>query len=96
MRSLENLKKSLDEQLKAVGCTGDDRPFHPHLTLGRAARLNPAARRRIAEAISNVAGQNRAFGVWRVERIDLMESELSSAGAIYTTLDSVPLDPFDL
>jgi 2'-5' RNA ligase len=44
LRPLENLKKSLDARLLAAGCVGEDRPFHPHLTIGRATDMNSAGR----------------------------------------------------
>jgi 2'-5' RNA ligase len=90
LRPLESLKKSLDAHLLACGCVGEDRPFHPHLTIGRVARLNPAGQRQVAEALAGE--QDRDFGEWQVEKIDLMQSVLSPQGAAYGTLESILLE----
>ncbi len=90
LRPMENLKKSLDAALLAGGCVGEDRPFHPHMTIGRAAQLNPAARRPVAEALARE--QDRDFGEWQVQRVDLMQSVLSPQGAAYSALNSIFLD----
>jgi 2'-5' RNA ligase len=90
LRPLESLKKSIDARLLASGCIVEDRPFHPHLTIGRARELNAAERRQVAEALAG--GQDRDFGEWQVGSIDLMQSVLSPQGAAYGTLQSIPLE----
>jgi len=67
----------------------EEREFHPHLTLGRVKR----ASRELASALARhleQAGQ-RDFGSWPVEQVDLMQSDLSSAGPRYTRLAGVRL-----
>ena len=90
LRPLENLKKSLDAGFLAGGCVCEDRPFHPHMTIGRASPLNPAGRRQVAEALARERG--RDFGEWQMERVDLMQSMLSPQGAAYSALQSILLD----
>jgi 2'-5' RNA ligase len=90
LRPLESLKKSLDARLLAGGCVGEDRPFHPHLTIGRARELNPAGRKQVAEALARE--QDRDFGEWQVGSIELMQSVLSPQGAAYATLQSILLE----
>jgi 2'-5' RNA ligase len=86
---LQSLKKSLDAHLLAIGCVGEDRPFHPHMTIGRASRLDSAGRRQVAGALS---GENdRDFGEWQVGSVELMQSVLSPQGAVYGSLQSIPL-----
>lgn len=90
LRPVENLKKAVDAGLLACGCVGEDRPFHPHLTVGRVAELNAAGRSQLAEAL---AGEpERDFGPWEVERVDLMQSVLSPRGAAYSVLQSIELE----
>jgi 2'-5' RNA ligase len=89
LRPLESLKKSLDARLLAVGCAGEDRPFQPHLTIGRASELYPAGRRQLAEALAGEKG--RDLGEWHVGKIDLMQSALSPQGAVYSALKSILL-----
>ena len=90
LRPLESLKKAIDARLLASGCVGEDRPFHPHLTIGRARELNAAGRREVAEALARE--QDRDFGEWQVGSIDLMQSVLSPQGAAYGTVQSILLE----
>src|SRR5208283_2056082 len=62
LRLLESLKKTVDAHLLAIGCVGEERPFHPHLTIGRARELNAAGRKQVAEALARE--QERDFGEW--------------------------------
>jgi 2'-5' RNA ligase len=89
LRPAENLKKAMDAALLACGCVGEDRPFHPHLTIGRVAELNAAGRRELAEAL--VREQGRDFGEWEAGSVELMESVLSPQGAAYCLLQSILL-----
>ena len=69
------------------GFAREKRPFRAHLTLGRARRPGPnptlaAEMKKLAEA---------DLGSMLVDRVLLMESDLTRAGAIYTILDEQPL-----
>jgi 2'-5' RNA ligase len=86
---LESLQKSVNAGLLAVGCVAEDRPFHPHLTIGRARDLNATGRKAMAEALA--AEQDRDLGQWQVDNIALMQSMLSPQGAAYETLQSITL-----
>jgi 2'-5' RNA ligase len=86
---LEALKKALDRALEPIGYAPEDRPFLPHLTLARVARLNALERRRVGEVIALL--RETQFGQWRVERVELMQSVLLPTGAKYTALRSFPL-----
>lgn len=87
---LQNLKSSLDTALLPCGYIAEERPFHPHLTIGRTLRLNSAGRRKIAEVLANDKGHK--FGEWHINRVDLMQSVLSPEGASYSTLESILLE----
>jgi 2'-5' RNA ligase len=82
LRPVENLKKSVDAHLGDF----EDRPFRPHLTLGRAVAMNPGARKSLAIFLDEQ--KDCDFGLWRIEKVDLVQSVLSSQGSIYTTIDS--------
>ena len=63
----------------------EDRPWHPHLTIGRVfderrwrREAGPPLRRAIAQAATT------SFGTLRVAEVALMRSDLSPAGARYT------------
>jgi RNA 2',3'-cyclic 3'-phosphodiesterase len=87
--ALISLKKKLDHGLTALGYAGEDRPFHPHLTLGRVKDLKSADRQHLAQALREL--RDAEFGRWTVDRVDLMRSVLSPSGACYSVVKSFPL-----
>ena len=90
LRPLEYLKKAIDADFLACGCVGEERPFQAHLTIGRVSELNASGRQQLVEALAGE--QDRDFGEWEVERVDLMQSALSPQGAAYSVLQSILLD----
>ena len=84
------LTRRIDDACAALGFAREERPFSPHLTLGRVKRdASPAARRAIGEMIVNAAiGE---LGQLHVERISVMKSELQPSGSVYTRLTTVEL-----
>jgi 2'-5' RNA ligase len=76
----------LEAALAGRGFPRDDRPWHPHLTIGRVfderrwRREAPALRPAIADA------SRRAFGAVAVTHVSLMRSDLSPRGARYREL----------
>ena len=84
------VKRALDAALGALGFRADERPFHPHLTLGRT-RDGPAgdwrgglARERDAEG-----------GAFAVDHLVLFESLLGPGGSRYRAVRTFPLRPAD-
>ena len=67
---------------------GDDRGYHPHLTLGRVK--NPAGLR---PAVLLKGLEQALFGRVRVGAVTLFESRLSPAGPTYVALGRTPLTP---
>ncbi len=65
----------------------EDRPFHPHLTLGRVKSGDRAA------ALTGLiqSDNNRSYGATPVTRILLMRSRLAPQGARYTILHAATL-----
>jgi 2'-5' RNA ligase len=90
LRPVESLQKAVEAGFLAAGFPGEDRPFHPHLTIGRVAELNAAGREELAAALAGE--QARDFGEWEAGKVDLMQSVLSPQGAAYSVLKSIPLD----
>ncbi|HVY71309.1 MAG TPA: RNA 2',3'-cyclic phosphodiesterase [Verrucomicrobiae bacterium] len=76
------------EQATASFFKVEEREFHPHLTLGR---IDPESRTGGLLADKLQANQVRAFGMWTVTGFDLMQSELTPAGARYTRLAAFEL-----
>lgn len=78
--SLVDLAARVRDQLDARGVHFDTKPFKPHITLARRARLSSVA-------LTEVPFPRDAFAT----RITLFRSELSSEGARYKPLYSVSL-----
>jgi RNA 2',3'-cyclic 3'-phosphodiesterase len=77
----------VDAALAALGVPRDERPFSPHVTLGRVRR--PARNPVLADALGSAG--TREFGRIRVASLALVRSELEPRGARYTKLASVRL-----
>lgn len=77
------LAAQVDEALAGLGFERETRPFSPHVTLGRARQ--PRRQPRLAEVL-----RGGGAGRQRVERLSLVQSELSPRGARYTELSALP------
>ena len=87
---LSSLQQASEDAINALGYPSEQRPFRPHITLGRPRRsVSDAQLSRIGAAVSSVAPPSPAG--WQVESVDVMQSELHPTGARYTVLGSVPL-----
>lgn len=85
---LQDLARAVEREMAADGFPPERKPFKPHLTLGRVregARV-PAAVPQLLEAQAR-----QEFGQWRVERVVLMQSQLTPKGPIYSVYGLVPL-----
>jgi 2'-5' RNA ligase len=85
---LMHLHGRVEAALARCGIAPEARPFHPHVTLGRAR--DP---RRPPRLPPDPAGSLAALGTTRVEAVDLVRSQLHPAGARYTSLARAPLAP---
>lgn len=84
--SLSHMVEELGVLLADLGVTGDDRSWHPHLTLARVKGEMPAE---LIRFIASHAGTE--LGAIRVEVIQLLTSELRPQGPRYTVASNVPL-----
>ena len=84
---LLSLASDIEQQLLDRGFPKEDRRFKPHLTLGRIKEQRRIAR--VAEAINRYSFPNIPF---RVSGIDIMKSQLTPRGPIYTSLKTIPLN----
>jgi RNA 2',3'-cyclic 3'-phosphodiesterase len=89
LESLETLKSQLEPQFVELGYVPEKRPFHPHLTIGRVKEMN----RRQEQSLARDLDQHREtdFGEWTVQRVDLMQSQLTPTGSRYTLVKSFNL-----
>ena len=90
--ALSALQQASEEAINGLGYPPEQRPFRPHITLGRPRRvLSDAQRGRIGEVVSRLAPPSPVR--WQVQGVDVMRSELHPSGARYTILGSIPLNP---
>jgi 2'-5' RNA ligase len=87
--AVKGLKAKLDESLARLGYVQDTRAFHPHLTIGRVKLLSGGDRRHLTATLPK--WRETDFGAWTAERVDLMQSVISPAGAEYALVQSFPL-----
>jgi 2'-5' RNA ligase len=83
---LMELQAALAGTLADLGLPGEDRPYTPHLTLGRSRRLDPAAGR-ILETRADLP-----IGSLTVDRMVLFESRLQPGGAVHLPRQTIVLD----
>jgi len=86
------LQKQVESNTEQLGFPREDRAFTAHLTLGRVRNYtSPDDHRKIGQILTGTtfAPENRIA----VETVDLMKSQLTPSGAIYTRLYAAPLKP---
>ncbi len=87
---LASLQKSLEAGTARLGYKNEERPFSPHLTLGRVRQnIDPAGLQKIRTILDTI--QLGHIGSARVDSIHLYKSELQTSGSVYTKLFSAPL-----
>ena len=87
---LGEFQKAIETETARLGYPREDRPFSPHLTLGRVARN--AHTNQISQ-IGEIISQNKVgfLGATRLSEIHLYRSDLQPSGAQYTRLFSAEL-----
>jgi RNA 2',3'-cyclic 3'-phosphodiesterase len=84
---LTSLQKQIETQLQKIGFQPEDRPFHPHLTLGRMT-----SSRGKGDLVGRMEKlREEEFGDFQVERVVLFKSDLRPSGPIYTSLGGMRL-----
>lgn len=79
LESLLKLQRRVEEELVGLGLPGEDKPFSPHLTVGRALR---GTRAWVKGPLQGLDPPQEM----RVHGVHLMKSVLSPEGAVYTSL----------
>jgi RNA 2',3'-cyclic 3'-phosphodiesterase len=82
---LQDLTSKVQRATASFGVQPEDRPFHPHVTLGRCRSAAPG----IAAALAKLSLPS--FEPWSVRSFELIQSELLPRGARYSVLASVTL-----
>ena len=87
---LRFIKDDLERRLAELGIEREQRPYQPHVTLGRAPRDAEAGEFRRLEEVARTL---RIADVYRVTHLDLMSSKLGAGGAGHTRLVAAWLGP---
>jgi len=84
---LTSFQKQIETQLEKVGFQPENRPFHPHLTLGRMK-----SSRGKEELVGRMERhKEEEFGDFEVERVVLFKSDLRPSGPIHTPVREMKL-----
>lgn len=88
--TLMALQNAIEAETRALGYPTEDRPFSPHLTLGR---ISQNATPQEVSIVSQVISQEDPgfIGTVQVNGVHLFRSDLKPTGAEYTSLYSFPL-----
>ncbi|MGZ9197229.1 MAG: RNA 2',3'-cyclic phosphodiesterase [Candidatus Deferrimicrobiaceae bacterium] len=88
---VSQLQQNMGNALSGAGVPREDRPFHPHITVGRTrGALPPAWGERFVQALSG-----KRFGIVPVPSFTLYESRPGPGGAVYTPLCDFRLEGSD-
>jgi 2'-5' RNA ligase len=84
--ALMTLQKRIEEILYARRFVREERPFSPHLTIGRVR--SPRGLRTLTDQVRSITFNAQAF---TVDRVVVVKSDLQSTGPIYTVLNHTNL-----
>jgi len=84
--TITDLQEKLDHDLAAAGFPAEDKPFSPHLTIGRFRTS-----KNLNALVDKISKMNFKAMPFTVNHITIMRSHLNPAGAIYTPLEKCAL-----
>ena len=87
---LPALQHALESAAARLGYAPEDRPFSPHLTIGRVGQnVSAADLQKIRTALEATSvGQ---LGTFQAETVDIFKSDLQPGGSVYTLLFTLPM-----
>jgi 2'-5' RNA ligase len=90
--ALAALQRSVEAAAARLGYAPEERPFSPHLTVGRAGqKLTPPQAQQIRTILESTAiGE---LGSFQVEAVHIFKSDLHPGGPVYSCLFSLPMKP---
>ena len=88
--ALKTLQHNIDNALERLSFEKENKPFSPHLTLGR---VNQHASMQDLQRISTALEKTSlpVLGTMHVTHITVFKSDLRPSGAVYTSLFNIPL-----
>lgn len=87
VENLLHLQTDVEQSLQSSGFPKADKPFRPHVTVGRVRSLKGTGR--IQEILAG--SRETSFGVTEVTEVTLFESELRRDGAVHKAIGQVSL-----
>ncbi|MGA9117291.1 MAG: RNA 2',3'-cyclic phosphodiesterase [Bacteroidota bacterium] len=84
------LHRAVEEGYARIGFPREERPFHPHVTLGRVG--GGFIPDRLLRTIESTTFESRTV---EIRHCALVRSDLRPSGSVYTTLHRFPLGPSD-
>ena len=87
-QALQELVLEIEAALEPLGFPPEEKAYHPHLTLARIKRENAT----VGSALlgNQVLEKDQHLGTLTIDRFTLIQSDLDSSGARYTSLWTVP------
>jgi len=84
------LQKGIETETERLGYKVEERPFSPHLTLGR---VNRTATSEDVRGLGEILGSVNVgyLGEMAVDQVHIYKSDLQPGGSVYTCLFSAPL-----
>ena len=87
---LADIQHGIEAAAARLGYTQEDRPFSPHLTIGRVGQnVSAADLQRVRAALEET--KVGALGTVRVDAIHIFKSDLQPGGSVYTHLYAFPM-----
>ena len=84
--ALAFLQRAIEKRMAELSFPPEDRPFSPHLTMGRVR--SPRGKAGLSQAIEKHKGVE--IGIFQAREVILFRSELRPSGAVYTKLREFP------
>ncbi len=89
--TLSRLQHGIDAATARLGYPSEDKPFSPHLTIGRVRdQISSDEMQSLRAALENT--KTGALGTFTVQAVHLFKSDLQPGGSIYTCLFTARLD----
>ncbi|MXZ74676.1 MAG: RNA 2',3'-cyclic phosphodiesterase [Gemmatimonadetes bacterium] len=86
-KELVAMQQRIEAELHARGFVREERPFSPHLTIGRVR--SPRGLAKLTDLIGEMAFETEPF---TVKRAAVVKSDLKPDGPLYTVIDHVELE----
>lgn len=87
---LAAVQSGIESAVERLGYASEDRPFSPHLTLGRVSRnAGTQDLRQISQVLETI--KVSFLGAVCVRQVQLFRSDLKPTGAVYTRVFTAPL-----